>query len=573
MRNVILTIIMGLISLSSIAQSFCHTPALPQSVEGVSKSSRTVYNSNSHYFLKIYFHVLRASNGTGGVSSSVVQQAFNMLNSDFNVYNIYFVWDGNIDYINNSSIYLSPSNSIFTVNNHQDGIDIYIYPTNVTDNTGGYSNGFGNGTELYVAGQYDTNSFAATHVISHEMGHILNLYHTHHGTQTELGGDPNQCAELVNGSNSSDCGDYIEDTPADPGLLYYVDGLCNYTLQGYIFDANHDAYTPLTNLIMSYTRPNCMDSFTTKQVERMKAAIDNIQVIHKTFITISGPSIPCNNSVYSIDHLPIGYTVTWSLQNQNGPTLLQNTPTTNQCMLNKNGYNYINNTIVAKIKKNGTTVCTLTKKIDTGQNFSGYYTQDAHQYPYWYYPGISNVSFQSGNTIYLYRGSTITLTSNDFYGATLSYAGTTPLGWTHSGNTVSFHFSFFDINDPISPRSVNNSQTPASLTITGATPNGCDCFRFTVIGQIPAGYEQKSEETSDVRLKISSLSSQVYSITCNAVHGWEMSVLNSVTGETIYRNHVDRKEKLLNIEGWKSGIYIIKAIVGNKIFTEKIIVK
>lgn len=127
MRNVILTIIMGLISLSSIAQSFCHTPALPQSVEGVSKSSRTVYNSNSHYFLKIYFHVLRASNGTGGVSSSVVQQAFNMLNSDFNVYNIYFVWDGNIDYINNSSIYLSPSNSIFTVNNHQDGIDIYIY--------------------------------------------------------------------------------------------------------------------------------------------------------------------------------------------------------------------------------------------------------------------------------------------------------------------------------------------------------------------------------------------------------------------------------------------------------------
>ena len=128
------------------------------------------------------------------------------------------------------------------MNNHQNGIDVYIYPLNST--TEGLSNGFGNGTELYVSGNDNGASLAATHVISHEMGHILNLYHTHHGTVYETGGDPNQCAELVNGSNADVCGDYVEDTPADPNISGEVNSSCIWTNPLYKFDSNHDPYTP-----------------------------------------------------------------------------------------------------------------------------------------------------------------------------------------------------------------------------------------------------------------------------------------------------------------------------------------
>ena len=311
-------------------------------------------------------------------------------------------------------------------------------------------------------------------------------------------------------------------------------------------------------------------------------------------ISISGPSVPCNNSVYSINNLPIGYTVTWSWQNPFGPVLRsgisdesnglrfpddppfiygpilqQNTPSTNMCTLDKNGFDYINNTIVATIKKNGTTVCTLTKHVNTGQNFSGFYAQAAHQYTNWYYPGVSGAYFGNESTIYLYRGSTITLTSSKFVGATLSYSGTTPYGWTHSGNTVSFEFSFYDIY----PRGVNYIQGPASLTITGTYPNSCECFEFTVIGQLPQGYTLTSGDSPDMGLNISSLSGQAYSITCGATDGWELSVIDSVTGETIYRSHVDGSEKTLNTTGWKSGIYIIKATVGDQTQTQKLSVK
>ncbi len=288
-------------------------------------------------------------------------------------------------------------------------------------------------------------------------------------------------------------------------------------------------------------------------------------------LSISGSTIPCDNSVYSISNLPSGYTVTWAWSTPCGPILHQNTPSTNMCTLDKNGYDYIKNTIVATIKKNGTTLRSLTKFVDTGSNFSGYYSQAAHQYTNWYYPGTSYTLFGSGETIYLYRGSTITLTSSKFVGATMSYSGTTPLGWTHNGNTVSFHFSFRDINDPYSPRYIQN---PASLTITGTYPSSCECFQFTVIGQLPQGYTLTSDgDSPDLDLNISSSSDQTYNVTCGATDGWELSVVDSATGETIYRSHVDGTEKTLNTAGWKSGVYIIKATVGNQVQTQKLSVK
>ena len=65
-------------------------------------------------------------------------------------------------------------------------------------------------------------------------------------------GDANQCAELVDGSNSDTCGDYIEDTPADPHLNFNVNPItCQWLGTG--IDANGDNYAPDTRLIMSYT--------------------------------------------------------------------------------------------------------------------------------------------------------------------------------------------------------------------------------------------------------------------------------------------------------------------------------
>ena len=363
-RNSIATIFVCMIPFFAFAQSFCKTPAPPQPTDRRIMPHKIERDSSAPYYFRLYFHILRASDGTGGVSVSTAQSAYNTLNDDFNSHNIFFIWNGTIDYIDNSSIYLSPSDNIFSVNNHQNGIDVYIYPLNST--TEGLSNGFGNGTELYVSGNDNGASLAATHVISHEMGHILNLYHTHHGTVYETGGDPNQCAELVNGSNADVCGDYVEDTPADPNISGEVNSSCIWTNPLYKFDSNHDPYTPNTHLIMSYTKPDCMEYFSLGQVVRMKEAIECFHVLNNALIyNISGDSILYNSSEYSISNLPSTLTINWSLSGANAScyTVHNSTPSTNLCTITKkDSVDFVNtNNLVlnAQIKYGSTIITTV----------------------------------------------------------------------------------------------------------------------------------------------------------------------------------------------------------------------
>lgn len=98
-------------------------------------------------------------------------------------------------------------------------------------------------------------------LVPHEMGHYLNLIHTHEW------GD-----ELANGSNCATAGDRVCDTPADPyGKPNATSSRCSYT--GTATDANGQAYTPDLNNLMGYwhTRGCQTDRFTPEQLERAYA--------------------------------------------------------------------------------------------------------------------------------------------------------------------------------------------------------------------------------------------------------------------------------------------------------------
>lgn len=232
------------------------------------------------FCIKTYVHVIRKSDGTGGQSVSDVYQALSFLDASYNPHNIYFRWNHQIDYIDNSQLYANPSGAVFNINNHSDGLDIYLY-----DDSNGFLGHTGVGsadegkTAVFVAGYFLDNHnvifpLVKSHVLSHEVGHVLFLWHTHHGTG-EITNDPNQCPELVNGSNSDICGDYVTDTPADPNMGYNVDlDTCEW--QGSGEDENGDSYEPDEHNIMSYTQPKCMRYFTPKQSARMKNAMAKI---------------------------------------------------------------------------------------------------------------------------------------------------------------------------------------------------------------------------------------------------------------------------------------------------------
>jgi len=241
-------------------------------------------------YLRIYVHVIRKDDGTGGQSVPEVYEALSFLDLDFNPHNIFFIWDCNIDSIDNTTYYNNGANSnIFTVNSHQDGIDIYLYQDFLNPPSGtGLAEDIPSKAFL-VFGNYFNPPFTSlvrSHTISHEMGHCLFLYHTHQDWNTNF---PQGCKEFVtrdpeSGANCDVCGDYCCDTPADPNIYGEVDyETC--TWEGNDLDPNQDPYDPDEHIIMSYSHPLCLEYFTPEEGQRMRNAIVTIPELQACIVS------------------------------------------------------------------------------------------------------------------------------------------------------------------------------------------------------------------------------------------------------------------------------------------------
>lgn len=314
--KITLTLLFAFLYHFANSQGFCKAPNYSANQEFSNLSSMLFTNTSNEEMLciNVYYHIVRDNNGSnnsnpirtfelGGITSD--------LNTKYNPHNISFHNSG-YDYIDNTllnDLQNSEIDPLLAINNVSNAINIYIV-NNVTAGWNGFAKTIP-GRNLIIAA-----NAALSHVVSHEVGHCLNLYHTHHGhsiAEPASSTYPDACEELIDGSNNTVCGDYVQDTPADSGLR--VDGIdytnisCTYT--------KGDGYNPDTKNIMSYTRPNCLEHFTNGQGIRMRDAILNSPVLQPvlncscTVAAFFGNSticstetatytIPCNNSSFTV---------------------------------------------------------------------------------------------------------------------------------------------------------------------------------------------------------------------------------------------------------------------------------
>jgi len=295
----------------------CTTPTTSSNftlMEGV----RIADYSGYEFYLKIYVHVLSHSETGPGQSVLGINEALKRLYDNFDNIGIHFVWDGEIDYIYNDSWHDNPNNyavNILNSFNHNDGVDIYLGNSQVPAPVG-RANGIGEISSLVVAGFEGVAAednfifWPQSSTITHEMGHVLFLWHTFHGT-SESESDPNTCAECFESTDPDTsswyCGDYVFDTPPDPNFLLNFNNNCEYIGDGQ--DVCNNDFDPLTNNFMSYAPNGCRDGFTHGQIRRMKNAIailphlQNTQIQNYTYIR--GKNLLChvdiNFKVYSND--------------------------------------------------------------------------------------------------------------------------------------------------------------------------------------------------------------------------------------------------------------------------------
>jgi hypothetical protein len=238
------------------------------------------------YTIRVNAHIIRKSDGSGGVSLGDVNDALSEMIDLYSLHQIYFCVN-EINDIRNDYLYLQLSYQVLTQSLQPNGkysildlysstdrIDIFFFPEN--DGylfTSAFASGIP-GTTVILGGYFLSGRYLA-----HELGHCLGLYHTFHGL-CETG-----CPELVNGSNCNDCGDYVCDTPPDPAFRFYYN--CFWTGETCDnisdHDLNGDLYQPDPYNIMSYAM-DCFQYFTIGQSDRVKNIISNSQILQSTII-------------------------------------------------------------------------------------------------------------------------------------------------------------------------------------------------------------------------------------------------------------------------------------------------
>lgn len=272
-------------------------------------------------------------------------------------------------------------------------------------------------------------------------------------------------------------------------------------------------------------------------------------------LSFTGPSFVSNTGTYTITGLQSGYTVEWSLSDSyyNSNCIQKNYPSANQCVITaSSSHQMVNGTLTATIKKSGYIVTTLTKTVSA---YAGFYGT--------YYNGQTTKQINLPNPLYVLPNTYVVIDSPNLIGATVSYQGSfTPSAWQFYSSNGILRFGV-------------PSNTGATLLIT-VTSNGDTYYLPVIVASSVSGISVSviggqinvslvSDEADDI--------SKVAQLSQSETISWRIEVYNATTGEKVFNNGVEGSSLAIDTAGWKPGIYVINAIIGDQVFSEKIVVK
>ena len=224
-------------------------------------------------------HIVRTSQGTGGISMEELNFKINRLNYYFQQVNFNF-YITEIKYIDNDELYNIDNKAEIDLLRSTYSIPGYInvYFVNYLMNAYGYSSfspRFDNGPQGIVI-----KNTAHETTLPHEMGHYFDLFHTYQIWEEQPGGPLiyENIAREGYCANCTDAGDLLCDTPADPSgrvIFSTIDNNCNWNPVKPLppDECGRTDYNPLTNNLMITEVKHCRTSFTQQQKNRMNETL------------------------------------------------------------------------------------------------------------------------------------------------------------------------------------------------------------------------------------------------------------------------------------------------------------
>lgn len=227
---------------------------------------------------------------------------------------------------------------------------------------------------------------------------------------------------------------------------------------------------------------------------------------------------------------------------------MSNYPTTGQCLIVRdNSHDLMNGTLTAKIKYNGVTVQTLTKTgIYAYAGFKGSYTS-----------GNLSGNINSSGTFNIKINTVTTVTSPNFYGATLSYSssGATPSFWGFNPSSGILNFNSL------------NTTVPVIINVHDGCGNNYTLYAF------PYGSYSIDVSNGESGITVTLVEDGDASKDFTPDEPWTMEISSATTGHVMVSQSSASRSEMISTAGWPKGIYIVKVTFGKEEMTEKIIVK
>lgn len=271
------------------------------------------YIDSVSYHLPVYIYILRKDDGSGGVETSSAIEAIKLAFHQFQQHNI-FPYIACIQDYPSTSLYYDVHTTVFNspIAKPDDGILIFL--ASEYDPSPTFLGFSVVGSRQFYAVFDSNNIIYNRRLFAHEMGHSIGLLHTY--DRSKCDNNPNnQCPEYA-GTDSYECevrGDFVCDTPGDPGLYVWPPVDCYTIGNSACVDPDSNQYTnlPINNTMTDFLGV-CYETahFTPGQGKRMRHFIQTrlgqhaVQAEIQTDIDISNQQV-WNEDVFVIGDITI----------------------------------------------------------------------------------------------------------------------------------------------------------------------------------------------------------------------------------------------------------------------------
>lgn len=286
--------------------------------------------------------------------------------------------------------------------------------------------------------------------------------------------------------------------------------------------------------------------------------------------SISGPSCICSSSsgVYTVNNLPSSFSVLWDFTDGFGTCTSSMYMSGNTCTIANNQSKSYMGTLTANIYDNNANLLYTLKKENVALYANFYGTCSGGYLP--------NPELQPNATIFVSKGSGVILKSPNFVLKNISHSITTPSFWDYNNSTgeLSVSYPYVTTNNPIIINVQNNTNYSDcdNSYVFAIMPNNVlhgYALNATIDGNGTCVVSLVDKENS---AEVSSMLAN-YGITVTKKESWMFEVFNATSGRKVFSQEMTERSCSVNTASWESGLYVIKAVIGNEELSEKLVVK